>query len=92
MVAVFSEISTCHSEQHDLKIIHIFINTQQIFMFNVSILMIFLWEIWLKKPFHDGDGDDDDDPCKNALTAPEPLLASAHSFSNISTILVLKNT
>ena len=41
MVAVFSEISTCHSEQHDLKIIHIFINTQQIFMFNVSILMIF---------------------------------------------------
>ena len=53
MVAVFSEISTCHSEQHDLKIIHIFINTQQIFMFNVSILMIFLWEIWLKKPFHD---------------------------------------
>ena len=42
----------------------------------------------------DGDGDDDgdDDPCKNALTAPEPLLASAHSFSNISTILVPKNT
>ena len=40
----------------------------------------------------DGDGDVDDDPCKNALTAPEPLLASAHSFSNISTILVLKNT
>ena len=42
----------------------------------------------------DGDGDDDgdDDPCKNALTAPEPLLASARSFSNISTILVLKNT
>ena len=40
----------------------------------------------------DGDGDGDDDPCKNALTAPEPLLASAHSFSNISTILVLKNT
>ena len=39
-----------------------------------------------------GDGDGDDDPCKNALTAPEPLLASAHSFSNISTILVLKNT
>ena len=37
----------------------------------------------------DGDGDGDDDPCKNA---PEPLLASAHSFSNISTILVLKNT
>ena len=32
------------------------------------------------------------DPCKNALTAPEPLLASARSFSNISTILVLKNT
>ena len=31
-------------------------------------------------------------PVKNALTAPEPLLASAHSFSNISTILVLKNT
>ena len=40
----------------------------------------------------DGDGDGDDDPCKNALTAPEPLLASAHSFSNISTISVLKNT
>ena len=38
----------------------------------------------------DGDGDGDDDPCKNALTAPEPLLASARSFSNISTILVLK--
>ena len=40
MVAVFSEIfnmSKTHSEQHDLKIIHIFINTQQIFMFNVSI-------------------------------------------------------
>ena len=40
----------------------------------------------------DGDGDGDDDPCKNALTAPEPLLASARSFSSISTILVLKNT
>ena len=40
----------------------------------------------------DGDGDGDDDPWKNALTAPEPLLASARSFSNISTILVLKNT
>ena len=40
----------------------------------------------------DGDGDGDDDPCKNALTAPEPLLASARSFSNISTILALKNT
>ena len=40
----------------------------------------------------DGDGDGDDDTCKNALTAPEPLLASARSFSNISTILVLKNT
>ena len=40
----------------------------------------------------DGGGDGDDDPRKNALTAPEPLLASAHSFSNISTILVLKNT
>ena len=40
----------------------------------------------------DGDGDGDDDPCKNALTAPEPLMASARSFSNISTILVLKNT
>ena len=40
----------------------------------------------------DGDGDGDDDPCKNALTAPEPLLASARYFSNISTILVLKNT
>ena len=39
-----------------------------------------------------GEGDGDDDPCKNALTAPEPLLASALSFSNISTILVLKNT
>ena len=33
----FLKFSTCHSEQHDLKIIHIFINTQQIFMFNVSI-------------------------------------------------------
>ena len=40
----------------------------------------------------DGDGDGDDDPCKNALTVPEPLLALARSFSNISTILVLKNT
>ena len=40
----------------------------------------------------DGDGDGDGDPCKNALTSPEPLLASARSFSNISTILVLKNT
>ena len=40
----------------------------------------------------DGDGDGDDDPCKNALTAPELLLVSAHSFSNISTILVLKST
>ena len=39
-----------------------------------------------------GDGDGDDDPCKNALTAPEPLLASARSFSNISTTLVPKNT
>ena len=42
--------------------------------------------------YGDGDGDGDDDPCKNALTAPEPLLAPAGSFSNISTILVLKNT
>ena len=40
----------------------------------------------------DGDVDGDDDPCKNALTAPEPLLASARSFSNIFTILVLKST
>ena len=40
----------------------------------------------------DGDGDGDDDRCKNALTAPEPLLASARSLSNISTILVPKNT
>ena len=40
----------------------------------------------------DGDGDGDDDPCKNALTALEPLLASARSFIYISTILVLKNT
>ena len=40
----------------------------------------------------DGDGDGDGDPCKNALTAPEPLLASVRSFSNISTILVPKNT
>ena len=56
---------------------------------------------WLSKSFgryaniennNDDDGDGDDDPCKNALTAPEPLLASAHSFSNVSTILVLKNT
>ena len=29
-------------------------------------------------------------PVKNALTAPELLLASARSFSNISTILLLK--
>ena len=28
--------------------IHIFINTQWIFMFNVSIWIIFLWENWLK--------------------------------------------
>ena len=63
--------------------------------------------MWLSKPFGryaniennndddgdgDGDGDGDDDPCKNALTAPEPLLASARSFSTISTILVPKNT
>ena len=63
--------------------------------------------LWLSKPFGryaniennndddgdgDGDGDGDDDLCINALTAPEPLLASAHGFSNISTILVLKNT
>ena len=40
----------------------------------------------------DGDVDGDDDPCKNAITASEPLLASARSFSNISIILVLKNT
>ena len=40
----------------------------------------------------EGNGDGDDDPCKNALTAPEPLLASARSLSNISTILVPKNT
>ena len=40
----------------------------------------------------DGGGDGDDDPCKNALNAPEPLLASARSFSNISIILVPKNT
>ena len=33
----FLEFWTCHNEQHYLKIIHIFINTQQIFMFNVSI-------------------------------------------------------
>ena len=46
----------------------------------------------LENPDGDGDGDGDDDPCQNALTAPELLLASAHSFSNISTILVLKNT
>ena len=59
--------------------------------------------MWLSKSFgrctniennndDDGDGDGDDDPCKYALNAPEPLLASARSFSNISTILVLKNT
>ena len=40
----------------------------------------------------DGGGDGDDDPCKNAFIAPEPLLASARTFRNISTILVLKNT
>ena len=67
-----------------------------------------LWKcvsLWLSKSFGryaniknindddgDGDGDGDDDPCENALTAPEPLLASARSFTNISTILVLKNT
>ena len=28
----------------------------------------------------DGDGDGDDDPCKNALTAPEPLLASVPQY------------
>ena len=39
----------------------------------------------------DGDGDGDDDSSKNALTVPE-LLASDRSFSNISTILVPKNT
>ena len=50
------------------------------------------WWWWWWWWCHDGDGDGDDDPCKNALTAPEPLLASVHSFSNISTILVLKNT
>ena len=66
-----------------------------------------LWKcvsLWLSKSFGryaniennndddgDGDGDGDGDPCKNALTAPEPLLASARSFSNISTILALKN-
>ena len=33
----FLEFWTCHNEQQYLKIIHIFINTQQIFMFNVSI-------------------------------------------------------
>ena len=33
----FLKFSTCHNEQHDLKIIHIFINTQQIFMLNLSI-------------------------------------------------------
>ena len=37
MVAVFSEIFNSDSEQHDLKMIHIFLNTEQIFMFNVSI-------------------------------------------------------
>ena len=37
MVAVFSEILNMSQWRHDLKIIHIFINTQQIFMFNVSI-------------------------------------------------------
>ena len=39
----------------------------------------------------DGDGDGDDDPCKNALTAPEPLLASAHSFSNKIPSVTLKS-
>ena len=42
----FFNSTVCYA--HDLKIIHIFINTQWIFMFNVSIEIIFLWEIWLK--------------------------------------------
>ena len=41
LLLYFLEFSTCHNEQHDSKIIHIFINTQQIFMFNVSMLIIF---------------------------------------------------
>ena len=57
-------------------------------MVMVMVMVMVPWWWWC----HDGDGDGDDDPCKNALTAPEPLLASVHSFNNISTILVLKNT
>ena len=52
--------------------------------------------LWLSKSFGryaniennddgDGDGDGHDDPCKNALTAPEPLLASAHSLKEKET-------
>ena len=36
----------CYSDPHNLKIIDIFINTQQIFMFKASILITFLWEVW----------------------------------------------
>ena len=57
---------------------------------NLLVVTQILWNI--ENNNGDGDGDGDDDPCKNALTAPEPLLASARSFSNISTILVPKNT
>ena len=34
----FVKLLTCHSDPHNLNIIHIFINTQQIFMFKVSQL------------------------------------------------------
>ena len=70
-----------------------------------DVIVMKCGSLWLSKSFGryaniendddgdgDGDGDGDDDPCKNALTAPEPPLAPTHSFSNISTILVLKNT
>ena len=64
-----------------------------------NVYFVVIQIFWLLRKYReqndndgDGDGDGDDDPCKNALTAPKPLLASAHSFSNISTILVLENT
>ena len=61
-----------------------------------NVLETLCVSLWLSKSFgryaniqnnnDDDDGDGDGDPCKNALAAPEPLLASARSFSNISTI------
>ena len=57
----------------------------------IFVVIQICWSLHKYRDYNNDD-DGDDDPCKNALTAPEPLLASAHSFSNISTILVLKNT